>query len=1470
MTAGAYELSKEAIAKRMIRSIIQFSVTNKIVIGLFVFGLVIAGIYSLRTLPINSIPDSSNNQVRVITVSPDLATKEVEQLITYPVEQEMANLPGVKHIRSVSKFGLSVVTVIFKDDMGKYLPRQLIQEKIKTASEQIPEGLGQPRMGPIISGLGEIYQWVVTTEKGYDSAYSTRELRSIQDWIVKRQMAGIEGVVEINSWGGYLKQYEVAVDPTRLKSLDITISEVYEALQENNANAGGSYIQKESRAYYIRGEGLVKSLKDIRNIQVTTEDGYPVFIRDLAKVQYGHATRLGATTHNGKGEVVAGQAMMLKGANSWQVIQRVKDRMAEVKKTLPEGVKIKPFIDRSNLITATTTTVSENLALGGLIVILVLLLLLGNWRSGLIVASVIPLSMLFALLMMKVFSINANLMSLGAIDFGIIVDGAVIIVEFVVYQLYIKSDQLRGLFGRERQQALDQLTVDSSSRMMRTAFFGQVIILIVFVPILTLTGAEGKMFRPMALTFGFALIGAMILCLTYVPMMASLLIKPGARQEGGLSNRLIDAIDRVYQPVIRGALRYRYAVLGSATGLLIITLVIFFRMGAVFLPQLDEGSIVIHPILQPGTSLKQTVKTNTQIEKILLEKFPDEVDQVVSRSGTGEIPADPMSLEMTDMFVSLHADDQWTRAADKAALLKQMREELQVIPGVTYSFSQPIEMLVSQFQSGVRSDIAIKIFGDDLNILQQKGDRVETLLQEVKGIQSIKVEKVTGLPQMVVDYQRQRMGKYGISIQQANRALSTAFSGASAGMIYEGQRRYDMTLRLQEQERQSIHDIRNLQVETNQGNQVPLSAIAAINYETGPAQISREQIQRRIVVGVNTGERDVASLIEAIRQKLDQELALPPGYYTTYGGDFENLQQAQQRLLVVVPLALGLILLLLFITFNSIKQSLMVFAAIPLAAIGGVFALYLRGMPFSISAAVGFIALSGIAVLNGIVLVSFFNELKASGTTNKFRRVIKGTRMRLRPVLLTASTDALGFLPMAISASTGAEVQRPLATVVIGGLTTAFLLTMVVLPVIYTLLEGKGKHSSEGPARSGAGASLVALPFLFLIPGSAQAQEAPDPITLDQAIDKAMANHPAIQEQKYSVQRQEALQGATFDLPKTRIFIGQEEARLNSPRAINSIGASQRLSLPMVYQKASQLQNERLSLANRQQSQVRQQQVKQVRQAYYQLQYGYARLSLYQRLDSVFANYQKAADIRYETGETGKLEQLASETRYQQLRVKLNQARSDLQVYHQQLQQAVNTSDTLVLADQEPKPLPAPGLPDSAALEQNPRIQVKEQAVNKAQAAYERQRAELWPALSLTYRAQTVNGQSGFYGFMAGLRVPLAFWSYDSRNEAAEIQIARQEAKLANLANETQSRIRQQRIQVRQYQKQLAFYQEQRLQQAEQLLSTAGQQYEQGAITYPVYAQYTRQALRIQVEYLKTLNQYNQAVIRLSYLIGQQ
>ena len=1029
-------------------NLIEFSVRNKLIFILFTLTIIVFGIFSLTRIPLGTVPDITNNQVQVITTSRNLATQDVEQFITYPVELEMANIPGVKEIRSISKFGLSVVTVVFEDAQGAYLPRQLIAEKLKKAAEVIPSGFGTPEMGPITTGLGEIYQYILDTKPGYENQYSPMDLRTIQDWIVRRQLSSIPGVVEINTWGGFLKQYEVSIDPARLRSFNITIIDVYDALSENNENTGAAYIEKGPQTFFIRSSGMALSIEDIGNIVVKNIDGKPILVSDLGTVKFGYANRFGAITANGEGEKVMGQIMMLKDANQNLVISAIKERVAQIQKTLPEGVYINPFLERSELIGKTTATVVENLTLGALIVIFVVVLLLGNLRSGLIVASVIPISLLFGISMMYIFGLSANLMSLGAIDFGIIIDGAVIIVEFTVHQFAVNKNRFAGLKGIELNHVKDEITIESSKMMMKSAIFGQIIILIVFIPILSLSGVEGKMFRPMALSFSFALIGAMILCFTYVPVIASIFMKPEEKHKENFSDKLMNWLYKRYDPTITWALNHQKSVMSMALGILVAAIVLFFRMGGEFIPTLDEGDFVIQPILKPGISLSENIKFCTDIEKILKKNFP-EVDQVVSRIGAAEVPTDPMSMEMSDIIVRLKPRKEWVSAGSKEELAQLMKEKISVYPGVEYEFTQPIEMRFNELITGVRADLAIKIFGEDLAILYKEALHIRNLIEDVPGIGDMSVEQIAGLPQMTVHYDRQKLAKYGLNIAELNRIVRAGFAGEVTGSVFEGEKRFDLIVRYNLSDRSRITDLRNVMVPVSNEQQVPISELAKIEYTYGPAQISRDATKRRIVIGINVRNRDVQSLVNDIQKRIDAGVNLPPGYTIQFGGQFENLQNAKKRLAIAVPVALVLILIMLHFTFQSLRQALLVYSAIPLAAMGGVFLLWIRGLPFSISAGVGFIALFGIATLNGIVLISFFNELRDKGVSNMRERILTGARQRLRPVLLTAGAAALGFLPMAFSSSAGAEVQRPLATVVIGGLITATFLTLVVLPVLY-------------------------------------------------------------------------------------------------------------------------------------------------------------------------------------------------------------------------------------------------------------------------------------------------------------------------------------------------------------------------------------------------------------------------------------
>ena len=1049
----------------MFQKLITYSIQHKLVIGALTIALIAWGAWSLSRLPFDSTPDITDNQVQVITQAPSLGAQEVEQYITTPIEMALANIPRLEERRSISRSGLSVITLVFDDDADIYWARSQVNEMLEEAVKDLPKNTNT-ELGPVATALGEIYHYTVRAKKGYENKYSLSELRTIQDWIVRKQLSGTPGVAEVSGWGGFVKQYEVAINTDQLNANSIMVSEVFNALEKNNANTGGSYIEQNSNQYYIRGIGVAKTLDDIANITVKTIGGVPVKIGDIAKVQEGHATRFGAVTRNGEGEVVAGIAIMLKGENFQEVSKNVKERIKQIQKSLPEGVIIEPFIDRTNLVDRVEGTIAHNLIEGGLIVIFVLIIFLGNWRAGLVVASVIPLSMLFAFGMMRTFGIDGNLMSLGAIDFGMIVDSAVIIVEAVVTHInrgdfsqpgvraaYIARHTAGGGFALT-QAEMDAEVHYSASRIRQSAAFGEIIIMIVYIPLMTLVGIEGKMFRPMAFTVFFAILGAFILSLTYVPMASSLFLSRKVHTKATFSDRMISRLQTWYRPVLEWVLRRRKDVITAAVSLCCVSVVGLKFLGGEFMPSLDEGDFAVEMSMAQGTSLSQMVETCTKAEKLLKSEYP-EVKQVVSRIGSAEIPTDPMPVERADIMVALKPKAEWTSATTTSDLMEKMEATLKNIPGMEAEFSQPIQMRNNELLTGIKQDVAIKIFGDDLNTLIQQAEKVGKMISNVRGVSGVMVEQVAGLPQIQVRCNHERMAEYGVSVDDVNQVLETAFAGGTAGVVFEGERKFDIVLRLDKDVR-TIEALQTLAIPVSAGQQegpaavtVPLNQLADIVYETAPAQVSHEDGARRIYVGFNVKGRDVQSTVNEIQHLLDSKLQLPDGYYYTYGGEFKNLQSAVNRLMIVVPLALVIILLLLYATVKSVRESLFVFSAIPFAAIGGVWALWLRDMPFSISAGVGFIALFGVSVLNGIVLIGQMNQMQREGVTDVQKRIIDSCMIRLRPVLMTALVASMGFLPMALSHGDGAEVQRPLATVVIGGLITSTLLTLLVLPAIY-------------------------------------------------------------------------------------------------------------------------------------------------------------------------------------------------------------------------------------------------------------------------------------------------------------------------------------------------------------------------------------------------------------------------------------
>ncbi len=1035
----------------MLNKIIEFAIKSKLVVGLFIIVLIGYGSYQLTKLPIDAVPDITNNQVQVITIAPSFGASDIERLVTFPIEQVNNNISGLKEIRSFSRFGLSLVTIVFDDATDIYWARQQVAERLQKVQSQIPSGIGVPELGPITTGLGEIYQYVVRPKKGYENKFNETELRTIQDWIVRRQLLGVKGVAEVSSFGGKLKQFSIEIDPNKLLSHNISINDVFKALENNNQNTGGAYIEKGATVLYIRSEGLVGSIEDIKSINIKNiNGGTPLFIRDVADVKIGNATRYGAMCYNDNGEVAGAVVMMLKGANSSEVIKNVKERIEQIRKTLPEGVAIEAFLDRTKMVNNAIGTVEKNLLEGALIVVFVLVIFLGNLRAGLLVASVIPLAMLFAICMMNWFGVSGNLMSLGALDFGLIVDGAVIIVEAVMHQL-AHNKKYQGIPNLNQAQ-MDESVKTSAGKMMNSAVFGQIIILVVYLPIFTLQGIEGKMFKPMAQTVAFALLGAFILSLTYIPMMSSIFLSKKTKHKMNLSDKIMSFIEFKYLAVLRGVMKFPKIVLIGTFSSFILAIFVLTTLGGEFIPTLEEGDFAVDTRVLTGSNLSTTIANTQKAAHILKTQFP-EVEKVVTKIGSGEVPTDPMPMDASDMMVILKDKKEWTSAKTFNELSEKMSKALQDIPGLTTGFQFPVQMRFNELMTGARQDVVCKIFGENLDTLALYASKLGHLINGIEGTKNLYVEAVSGMPQIIINYNRNTIAQYGLNIVDINKIINAALAGQSSGMVFEGEKRFDLVVRLNGELKKDLKDIQNLLIPTTNGVQIPLSQLADVQIKDGPNQIQREDAKRRIVVGFNVRGRDVQSIVKELQGKADKQIKLPTGYYTTYGGAFENLNAAKERLLIAVPVSLLLIFLLLFFAFNSVKHGLLIYSAIPLSATGGIFSLALRGMPFSISAGVGFIALFGVAVLNGIVLIAEFNRLKSDGIVELKDIVLKGTVLRLRPVLMTAFVASLGFLPMALSNGAGAEVQRPLATVVIGGLLLATLLTLFVLPVLYLVFE---------------------------------------------------------------------------------------------------------------------------------------------------------------------------------------------------------------------------------------------------------------------------------------------------------------------------------------------------------------------------------------------------------------------------------
>lgn len=1451
----------------MLNAIIRFSVRNKLIIGLFTLALVVWGTIDLKNLPIDALPDITSNQVQIITVSPSLAAPEVERLITFPLEQVNSNIPGIKEMRSISRFGLSVVTIVFDDKTDIYLARQQVSERLSLVREQIPSSAGNPELAPVTTGIGEIYQYVLRPKKGYEAKYDLAELRSIQDWIVRRQLLGTPGVADISSFGGYLKQYEIAIQPDHLKSMNVTVADIFTALEKNNQNSGGAYIEKGQEALFIRTEGLAATTDELEKIFVKhTSSGIPVFIKDVADVRIGHAIRYGAMTYKDQGEVAGAVVLMLKGANASRVIEDVKLRIEQIKKSLPEGVILESFYDRTKMVGNAISTVKTNLIEGALIVIFVLVLFLGNLRAGLIVASVIPLSMLFAIIMMNLFGVSGNLMSLGALDFGLIVDGAVIIVEAVLHRLG-HNKQFSNITHINQAQLNEEVNY-SAGKMMNAAVFGQIIILIVYLPILSLTGIEGKMFRPMAQTVSFALIGAFLLSFTYVPMMSSLVLSKKISHKDSMADNMMHVIHRWYTPLLKKALTFPKIVVSVAIVLFAVAVFIMSRLGGEFIPKLEEGDFAVDARLLTGSSLTETIKQTQQAASILQSRFP-EVEKIVTRIGSSEIPTDPMPLEVTDIMITLKPRKEWTSASSFDELANKMSIALDEIPGMTHGFQYPVQMRFNELISGARQDIVCKIFGEDLDSLSVYANTMGNIVSTVEGAKDIYIETVTGLPQVVIKYNRESMARFHLNINDVNQLIRTAFAGEAAGIIYENERRFDLVVRLANEGRKDLSDVQQLLIPTPAGLQIPLYQVATVKIEVGPNQIQRENAQRRILVGFNVRGRDVETVVEELSKKVNLQLKLPSGYYIKYGGQFENLVEATQRLSIAVPVALLLIFMMLYFAFGSVKYGLLIFSAIPLSAIGGILALWIRDMPFSISAGIGFIALFGVVVLNGIVLIAEFNRLKKGGLEDVQQIIMEGTHTRLRPVLMTAGVASLGFLPMALSQGLGAEVQRPLATVVIGGLITATLLTLLVLPVLYRWFE-KSKLKRVN-------IKLPATVIIFLL--LCNTTRAQEKIKLDEMLKMGSIQNLNLQSVKKEAEYWHQLQSHIFDPDKTQA--GGEYGGINGIKNDTRFFITQGFNLPIVYQRQKQWykseQNAREQLANWKEAELH----KEIKLVFYSLVDNLERQKLLQRLDSVYSRFQQSARLRFQSGEANILETTTAEAQLQQLKLQQQQLEANLLLSQQQLQWLLHTP-ALLLPDYTSVKKETDIMPDSLSVNTHPQIRYSEMLQQTAKAQTDIEKAKLLPDISIGYSNQSIigyhsmdgitqkyySGSNRFHSGEVTVGIPLFNGAAKARIKAGRIQeeVAGISTK-ASIALITHN-LQQLKTNIRKEQNNLQYYENTGLQQADLIIQTAKLGFENGEISYLEWSTLMNNAISIRINYLDAVFQYNQALIELDYLNG--
>ncbi|MDR2122985.1 MAG: CusA/CzcA family heavy metal efflux RND transporter [Flavobacteriaceae bacterium] len=1435
----------------MFKKIIELSINNKLLVIIGTLALLIAGIYSVRDIAIDATPDITNNQVQVVTTSPTLVPQEVEQLITFPLESQLRNIPGTTEVRSISRFGLSIITVVFKESTPTLQARQLVKEQIDIAKEEIPEGLGDPQLMPITTGLGEIYQYVVKVKPGYEGKYTIEELRTIQDWIIKRQLNGIEGIIEISSFGGKVKEYEVAINPVALQSYNLTLEEVYTALGNNNQNSGSGYIQQKHNLFYIRTEGMLKNFQDIENIVVSVNEKVPVKISDIAEVKLGSALRFGAMTMDGQGEVVGGITLMLKGADSYKTVQNVKERVEQIRGSLPEGLDIYVYLERGGLIDKTISTVTKNLIEGGLIVIFVLILLLGNLRAGLIAASVIPLSLLFALMMMNAFGVSANLLSLGAMDFGIVVDGAIIIIESVIHVLYT------AYVGKTlTRKEMDNVVSKTAGEIYKSAAFGIMIIILVFVPIMTLTGIEGKMFRPMALAVSFAILGAFVLSLTYVPVMTTLFLKRKIVKQTTFADKIMEKLKIVYLPVLDKVLKFPYTVVSTIVGVWIFFVFIFMNMGSEFVPTLQEGDIAMQMSIQPGSSLNESISTTTKVEKIIKSNFP-EVLHVVSKIGTAEVPTDPMGIEDADIMIVLKEKNEWTSAETQEELADKIKEKLSSVLGASFEFSQPIQLRFNELMTGAKADVVIKIFGDDTKELKSLADRSAEIIRKIKGAADVKVEQTEGLKQMKISYDRLKLAQYGLDVNSLNRIIRSTIAGQEAGVILEGERRFELVVRLNENHRKDLN-LDQLYVRTAMNTLIPVSEVVSVDFESEPMMISREQAQRKINIGVNVRGVDVATLVKNIQNDLNKEIKLPPGYKMEYGGAFENLQEATSRLSIAIPIALATIILLLYMAFKSIKDALLIFTAVPLASIGGIIALWSRGLPFSISAGVGFIALFGVAVLNGIVLVSELNYLKNSKKYTSFKELIKaGALTRLRPVFMTAMVAILGFFPMALSTSNGAEVQRPLATVVIGGLVTSTLLTLLIVPAIYYIVENKEfkKHMN----------AKIITSIIFLL-GSVFSVNAQTKITLPELLNRVSQNNIELKSEELQIRKERLEKKYAYSMNNTTLTLGY--GQYNSREGDYQLEVMQNFGNLFSYKKKKDLSDSRADWLTTRSVLKKHLLEFQVEKLYNQWVYILEKRELFNKMDSLYKAGLKRAEFRYEKGETDYMEK-------QFFKVELEQVLQQKAMNEQEYLDVENQIYTLCRIDADEEIIPEErfyklnGLSASDSLN-TLYIQEFDKALEVNRKILALEKAQRRPELSVGGLTQSLDQNYNYYAGVLGISIPIFNKTYKKYQEQLKIDNQIIDHQKEQTVRGLSLRIKQLEEQGKVYDRELNFLGTNHPDELKKMRDVANTKYQYGEIDYLQYCNMLKSSVEANVSYLDLINNYNQTIIELKYITTQQ